>query len=129
MNINRVVENKRAARMIDMETTNAMGIVCEQVRVREVTQVVRALAHLDEMREAGYELHQAWRLAIQRSRIVQHHTDSAQVIVRQKSDQGVKTEFMVQLQAAKIAIEDQYFMFRPRQDGIAGLAIFGFTGE
>lgn len=36
---------------------------------------------------------------------------------------------MVQLQAAKIAIEDQDFPFGPTQNCIAGLTIFGFTGE
>jgi len=84
MNIGRIVKNKRTARLIDMETTNTLGIVSKQVRVREMTQVVRALSYVDEMREAPYELHQARRLAMQWFRIMQHHPDSAQWVGRQE---------------------------------------------
>ncbi len=129
MNIGWVVKNKRAARLLDMETTNTMGIIREKVRVREMAQIVRALSHVDHMREARDELHQARCLAVQRCRIMQHHADSAQVIRCQKRDQRSKAGFMLQLQAAKIAIEDQYFPFGPTQDCIAGLTISGFTGE
>lgn len=87
MNIGRVVKNKRAARLGEMEATNSMGIVREQVRVCEMAQIVRALSHFDEMREARDELHQARRLVMQRSRIMQHHADSAQVIRCQKRGQ------------------------------------------
>lgn len=129
MNIGRIVKNKRTARLIAMETTNTLGVVSEQVRVSEMAQVVRALPDVDEMGETAYELHQARRMVMQRPRIMQYHADSAQSIRRQEVGQQLKPRFMVQLQGEKIAIEDQYLVFGPAQDRIAGPTILGFTGE
>ncbi len=129
MDIGRIVKNKCAARLIAMETTNTLGVVCEQMRICEMAQVVRTLPDVYEMREAGYELHQARRLAMQRSRIMQHHADSAQLVRHQEVGKQLKPGFMIQLQGAKIPIEDQYLVFGPAQNRIAGLAILGFTGE
>lgn len=129
MNIGRVVKNKRTARLINMETTNTLGIVGKQVRICEVAQVVRTLPHFYEMREAAYQLHKARCLVMQGSRIMQHHADSAQSIRRQKVGQQLKPDSVIQLQGAKIAIEDQYLVFGPAQDRIAGPTILGFTGE
>lgn len=129
MNIGRIVKNKRTARLIDMETTNTLGVVSKQVRVRKMTQVVRALSHFYEVRETAYELHQAGRLAMQRFRIMQHHPDSPQRIGRQEIRQQLQAGSFIELQGSKVTIENQYLALGPAQNGIAGLAIFRFTRE
>jgi len=102
-----IVENERAARLIDMETADAMALVGQHVRIRQMTQVVRALSHVDDMRKAGNELHQARRIALHGSGIVQHHADSAQAAHLQKACQRLKACFFFEPQGGKIAIENR----------------------
>ena len=129
MDVGRVVSYKRAARLLDMEAANSMSVVGEQVRVSQMTQVVGALPHLDKMGVAGDELHQSRRLTMQRSRIMQHYSNAPQVIGCKEVGQQLQAGGMVQLQALEISIEDQQFLLGMQQDGVASLAIFGFTGD
>ena len=129
VDVGRVVNDQRAARLLDVETAHSVGIVGKQVRVGKVAQVVGALPHVDHVREAGDELHQAWRLPMQGPRVMQHDADSPQAIAGEEVRERLKPCVVVQLQAAQVAIEDQQLAFGPAQDRIACPAISGFAGE
>jgi hypothetical protein len=60
---------------------------------------------------------------------MQHDPDSPQAVSREEFGQRLKAGPMVELQTAKIAIEDQQLAFGAAQDRVASPAIFGFTGE
>ena len=129
VDVGRVVDDQRAARLVDVKTAHTVGIVREQVRVGKMAQVVGALPHVDHVREAGDDVHQAWRLPMQGPRVMQHDADSPQAIAGEEVRERLKPCVVVQLQAAQVAIEDQQLALGPAQDRIACLAIFGFAGE
>ena len=107
MNVGRIVDNERAARLIDMEAAHAVALVDQYVRIRQMAQVVRTLSHVDGMQKAHYDSHQAWRIALQRSGIVHHHPDSAQAVRLQKVGQRLEARIFFEAEGGKIAIEDQ----------------------
>jgi hypothetical protein len=60
---------------------------------------------------------------------MQHYSNAPQVIGCKEVGQQLQAGGMVQLQALEISIEDQQFLLGMHQDGVASLAIFGFTGD
>ena len=129
MNGGPVVESECAAGLIDMEAAQAVTLVDEHVRIRELTQVVRALSHFDDMRKAGNQLHETWRIALHWRGVMQHHAESVRAGFLQKVGQGLKASFFFEPQGGKVAIENQDLVFGPGQDRIAGLPVFRFTGK
>ena len=127
MDVGRVVENDRATRLIDMEAAHAVAVVRQQVGVRKMAQVVGTLPHLDGVRKACNYLDQARRIALEMNRVVQHDADSTQGVRLKKSGKQFETDFLPGLKGCQVAIENQYIVLCPSQNGIAGLAIFGFA--
>ncbi len=112
-----------------METTYPVNFVDHQMGIHEMAQVIRALPYLDQMRKAGKQLHQAWCIALHRRGVMQHDTDSARPIFLEKACQLFKASFFFESQRSKIAIEDQDLAFGSTENRVAGLSVFGFTGE
>ena len=129
MNVGPVIENERATRLLDMETAQTVAFVGEHVRIRQVAQVVRALPHIDKMRETEDQLQQARRIAFQRAGIMQHHANSAHGIRLQEVDQCFKARFFVEPQGGKIAIENQDMVLCPTKNRVVALPIPGFSGK
>lgn len=129
LKINRVIDNQRAARLIDMETAHTVAVVGQYMRVLEVAQIVRTLPHLDALREAGYQLAQARCLALQPVGVMQHHAYPAQAIPLQEIGENFEAGLFFETQCGQIAIEYQNLVLRQAQHRIAGLAILGFTGQ
>ena len=124
-----VVESQRAAWLVDMEAAHPVAFIRQQVRIRQVAQIVRALSRFDDMREANDEPHQAWRVSLQWAGVMQYHADSAKGAFLQKAGQGPKPGVFFESQGGKITIENQNLPFRPGQDGVAGLTILSLTGK
>ena len=129
MNVAPIVENERAARLIDMETAYAVVLVSQYVRIRQLAQVVRTLSHVDDMQKARNEPHQARHTSLQRYGVAQHHANSAQAVAVQKAGQHLEARIFFEAERDQIAIEDQDLPFRPGQNRIAGPPIIGFTGK
>ncbi len=129
MNVGPVVENQRTTGLLDMETAHPVALVDEHVRIRQLTQIVRTLPNVDDMRKAGNEPHQAWRIAFHRLGIMQHDAESVQTVTLQKAGQRLKASLFLEPQRGQIAIENQYLVFGQGQNRIAGLTIRAFAGE
>ena len=112
-----------------MEATHAVATVRQQVGIGQMPKIVRALSHFYRMRKADDKLNQARCLSFDCRRIVQHDADSAQRVSLQKAGQKVEARTALQLQSSEVAIENEQFALRAAQNRIAGLPVFGLTGE
>lgn len=129
MYVGPVIDNEGAARLVDVEATDALAAVGQKMGIREMAQIVRGLPRFDQVREARNQLQQARRVAFERPGVMKHDADPAQGVVLQKSGQQVEAGFRIQLHGGEIPIENQQLALRTAQDRIACLPIFGLTVE
>lgn len=128
-NVARIIKNKRAAREVELKSAYPVLVVGKHVCVGKMAQVVRALPDINGVRKTRNQLNQSRHIYFQPIGVVYHHADSSRCVGLEKCRQLFDPAGFTQTQRHEGAIENDNFPLGATNDGIACLAIVGFTGQ